>query len=201
MALQSLVRSFPSLLRLYLAKSTGWQVEAAFRDEVIAEWCCSKLLRFAGDEERRGTCLRERKTVLVKEAIPRRRKVLAAGHFCLLPPVLPCGRRRQLITARLSTHQRTVWPRSIVSTADDFLLPVEFEAQGPVSPEEKRQGDMKRGKGERETKGPLRLPLKCSMLAWFCNLRTGRKLASSNPSLPARLDFRRRWPAYLLSRA
>lgn len=68
MALESLVRYLPAPLRLYFAKSTRWQVEAVFRNEVIAAaLCCSKFSKFVADGDRRGTRLREGKIVLVKE--------------------------------------------------------------------------------------------------------------------------------------
>lgn len=58
MALQSVVGCLPAPLRLYFVKSTRWQVEAAFRDEVIAALCGSKFFEFSGDEENTTPVLR-----------------------------------------------------------------------------------------------------------------------------------------------
>lgn len=87
MTLQSVVGCLPAPLRLYFVKSIKWQVEAAFRGEVIAALCCSKAFEVARDQKRHGNCLSEMKTALVKEVTPRRRKVLAAGDEILLLPV------------------------------------------------------------------------------------------------------------------
>lgn len=141
-----MVECLPAPLRLYFVKSIKWQVEAVFRDEVIAALCCSKSSRFSGDEAGRGRTWhlswgeegREK-----KEAARGRRRMSPASR----PPV---GRKWQLITVGLSTHRRTVRQRSIVGTADDFLLPAGFEAQEPLSRKEKIEETGRRRQRERK---------------------------------------------------